>query len=67
MTIDNEYNLGDIVFLRTDREQLPRLVTRIIVTQSGILYSLANSTTETTHYEFEIATEINVLIKMKYD
>lgn len=61
---NTKYNIGDIVFLKTDSEQLPRIVTGILLRNESYIYYLSNSITETTHYDFEISIEINELVKM---
>ena len=59
-----KYNIGDIVFLKTDSEQLPRIVTGILLRNENYIYYLSNTITETTHYDFEISIEVNELVKM---
>ena len=52
--------LGDVVYLKTDNQQLPRIVTEICL-QGGtmnnytILYELAQSDVESKHYDSEIS------------
>ncbi len=58
------FDIGDIVFLKTDSEQLPRIITAILMRPNGFLYYLSNSTNETSHYEIEISKEINEIIKL---
>lgn len=57
MLIDNKFNIGDVVYLRTDIEQDERIVTQLTVTIVGILYQLSCGTMVTNHYDVEIATE----------
>lgn len=59
MLIDNSYNIGEEVYLKTDEEQLVRIITGIQVRDSGLLYALSLSTVETWHYDFEISKEKN--------
>lgn len=62
MIIDNKFNIGDIVYLVTDPEQTPRMITAIWVYASGNLrYELSYSEHSTSHYECEITPERNVL------
>jgi len=63
MLIDNKFEFGEIVYLKTDKEQNPRIVYMMKVLQNEILYELACGTTVSTHYEFEISKEINVLMQ----
>ena len=63
MIVDNKYNIGDIVFLKTDNDQAERLVTAIQVNPNGLIYRLVKDTTETWHYDFEISREKNFVLK----
>ena len=62
--IDNKFEIGQTVYLKTDTEQLPRIVYKFIVYQNSILYALTQGVTETEHYDFEMAEEKNELIKL---
>lgn len=65
MTLNNQYAFFQTVFLRTDHEQRPRLVTRIQIQPGGILlYSLACATSESWHYEQEIADSVDILMQV---
>ena len=57
MMIENKYDFKQIVYLVTDDEQLPRMVTCIKIFPNDILYGLSCGTIETSHYEFEISLE----------
>lgn len=50
-----EHNIGDTVYLITDDDQIPRLVTAIILRPGITLYTLALIDRESTHYPFEIS------------
>jgi hypothetical protein len=56
-----EYELGDYVYLKTDREQRVRIVTGISIRPHGITYALACETLETWHYIFEISKDKDIL------
>ncbi len=60
--IDNKFDHGDVVYLKTDKDQLPRIVFCLKVFPNEILYELAAGTTCSTHYEFELSKEVNVLL-----
>lgn len=63
MIIKNAFELGAIVYLRTDREQYERIITSVTITVGGnFRYQLCCGTQDTWHYESEIAVEKNVLI-----
>ncbi len=65
MVIENKYNIGETVYLVTDEDQKPRIVTGINVTVTGIRYNLVNGVTDTYHYELEMSAEKNILIYSK--
>lgn len=61
MVIDNKYTFGDILYLVTDQDQLPRMVTAIIACPAGdILYELSCGTLSSKHYDFELS-EVKIL------
>jgi SNF family Na+-dependent transporter len=62
MHINNEYDLGDIVYLRTDPEQNIFIVTGILITAGGLLYKLAIGTSESVHYGLELSKEKDILL-----
>jgi hypothetical protein len=55
MTIDNEFEIQEIVYLRHDIEQLPRMVTGVIWDGHKIMYELISGVDASQHYEFEIS------------
>lgn len=57
MTIDPKYALGDIVWLKTDREEIPRMISGLVIRPTGILYTLACGEKEGTHYDIELSAE----------
>lgn len=59
--IDNKYEIGDTVYLITDKEQMARLVYSFIVYRNEILYTLATGITNSNHYDFEITDTKNIL------
>lgn len=62
ITIDNKFEIGDIVYLKTDTDQKQRLVYAFEVTNRDTMYKVACGTDISTHYEFEISVEKNVLV-----
>lgn len=62
MVIDNKYNIGDLVFLKTDQDQLARMVICISLTSNGISYELASGAISTSHYELELSKEKNIVL-----
>ena len=61
MLIENKFNIGDEVYLRTDVEQHCRLVTGLTIRATSISYDLSCGAFESTHYDFEITVEKDVL------
>lgn len=62
IVINNEYEIGDIVYLKTDQDQLPRIVNCIKVFKHGELnYELAQGTLVSLHYEFELQKEKTII------
>lgn len=60
MLLDTQYELGDIVYLKTDADQFERQVTAITISLSGgVTYTLMSGVEMTYHYEKEITKEKN--------
>lgn len=57
MTIKTKFNFGDIVYLKTDPEQYPRMVVGVSVRPTSMTYMLALGSTESFHYEIEISRQ----------
>lgn len=63
MVVENEYEIGERVYLSTDKDQYPRVIFGFIITKSEILYKCACGTQTSDHYGFELSKEVNVLLK----
>ena len=61
MVINNKFNIGDEVYLKTDTDQKGRIVTGLYVRELSISYLLSHETTESSHYDFEITSDRDVL------
>jgi len=61
MLLENKYNIGDIVFLKTDNDQCERIVTALFITKGEIQYQLSYGSETQYHYDFEISKNKNVL------
>jgi len=59
-----EIKIGDIVYLKTDKDQYPRMITGIMQRPSGFLYYLSKSDLETSHYSIEFTSEVNEITKL---
>lgn len=63
ITLEVAFKLKQLVYLKTDQEQLPRLVIGYSVRPNSIIYELqCGAQNVTSHYDFEISEEINVLL-----
>ena len=61
--------LGELVFLKTDDEQLPRIVTQISISGGSmsdyiITYELSQGQESSEHYDSEILTSKDLKIKL---
>lgn len=58
LIIDNKFELGEKVYLVTDKEQLLRMITGIkLCADQGVLYDLMCGTLVSCHYDIEIQRE----------
>jgi len=57
-----EFEIGQTVFLKTDPEQLPCLVTSIRILPNDICYCISIGSNSFEVYGFEITDERNVLL-----
>jgi hypothetical protein len=61
-----EFNIGDIVYLKTDEEQHSRMVTSISLRPGGMVtYCLSFGSYESWHYGIEISDEQDIVKKIK--
>jgi hypothetical protein len=62
MNIANEYDFGDIVYLKTDPDQLTRIITGISIhPEMQIIYRVSYLGSNTEHYGFEISSERDII------
>lgn len=61
MIIDNKFNIGDLVYLKTDNDQSQRMIISISVRKRDLVYELSFGSVSSWHYEFEITEEKDVL------
>ncbi len=65
MLIENKYEIGDIVYLKTDPDQNERIVTAIQINSNGLVYLLAHNTSVDWHYDIEITPEKSFVLNNK--
>jgi len=61
VNINTKFDFGDTVYLKTDPDQLERIVTGFSVKPNSLCYSLCHSTTESWHWDFEITKDRDIL------
>jgi hypothetical protein len=62
MNIKTAFDFEEIVYLLTDIEQLPRMVTSFSIFPPGVIvYRLSCGENETSHYEMEISSDKNYI------
>lgn len=61
MTITIPHDFGDIVFLKTDPEQLERMVCKVTVYKGSILYGLAMGSNLSEHYDYEFSSQKDLM------
>jgi len=67
MVVDNKFDVGQTVFLKTDPDQLQRLVYSVQVLKDTIMYQIVCGTLSSWHSDFEISTEKDVLKLVQSD
>jgi hypothetical protein len=59
-----KYKIGEVVYLKHDPEQLPRMVVCIMVYATFVQYLLQLGSDNSTHFEYEITTDRNILLNL---
>lgn len=63
MVIENKFEIKDTVYLVTDKDQNPGIVTSIKIFSGGeLLYIISMGKAWSEHYDFELSYEKNILI-----
>ena len=63
MKINNEFEFGDIVYLKTDTDQRPRIVMAMEIYLGGeILYKVGCGTIHSYHYAMELSKDRDILM-----
>jgi hypothetical protein len=63
---DIEFDIGQEVFLKTDKDQYKRIVLTIWLLPTGVKYELGNGISASWHYGFEISDKVDVVQKVTY-
>lgn len=62
--IDLAFEIGDEVYLKTDKDQSKRLITALNIRRGRISYECSLGSSTSWHDDFEITAEIDVLAKV---
>lgn len=62
ITTEVKHAIGETVYLKTDTDQLPRLIYGFEVYANGLVYMVAQGINVSRHYEFELTAEKNILV-----
>lgn len=57
MDIKNSFEIGQIVYLKHDIEQLPRMITGIKINTYDITYEVISGIEVSNHYDIELSKE----------
>lgn len=61
MLIDEKFKIGQIVYLKTDKEQVKMIVTALLIDTNGIEYRLSSGNISAWHHDIEISEEVSIL------
>ena len=65
MIIENKFYIGQMVFLITDEDQRPRIISSFQVLPGGyLLYALSCGALNSNHYDIEISESKDELVKI---
>jgi hypothetical protein len=62
MVISAEFNIGDIVYIKTDLDQHPCIVTGINIRPGHLSYMLTRDDVTGNYYDFEVSVIKNVKV-----
>jgi len=67
MTIRNEFEMGEIVYLKTDPEQRPRQIVGLILSiDGGMLYKCVAGLEVDLHFEAELSRDKDMVLVTTY-
>lgn len=61
MLLESKYDIGELVYLKTDKDQNKRMVLEVLFSTNGVQYRLACGNCSSWHYEMECTIEKDVL------
>lgn len=60
---ESKFSIGDFVYSVTDVEQRKRQIVAIKIYPTGVVYECYCGIQESNHYEFELSTEQDIVLK----
>jgi len=57
MKVNNKFDIGQVVYLHHDPDQILRMITEIRVAYTGLVYCLSCGEGVSLHYEIELTNE----------
>lgn len=57
MKIDNKFNIGDYVYVITDKEQDVGIITSIMISQFELVYLVSRNSITDRFYDFELSSD----------
>lgn len=66
-SFEHAFQIGQIVYLRTDSDQERRIVNAIIICPNSLMYTLGKGPDQSDHYEFELTAERDESYSMGID
>lgn len=64
MLVQNEFDIGETVYLKTDTSQTARLITAIKVFPNNVIsYDVVCGNMASSHFDFEMSKEKNILVE----
>lgn len=60
--MDIKHSIGDIIYLKTDTDQHPRMITNLWITAGGVRYGVVSGIIESYHYDFEMSLTKNIIL-----
>lgn len=67
LSFEVHFKIGQIVFIRTDPDQYPRMITGYKVGPYDILYIVSLVSLETHHFDFELSASKDVIKSLGID
>jgi hypothetical protein len=64
MTINNKFDIGDHVYILTDKEQDMGIITGILINPRDIVYFVSRDSDVNRFYDFELSKDENKILRL---